>query len=117
MDPNQAVVGNHTESRAQRELTGRNELDLEHELENRMRNLEKLAESLCSTLGRESFSGKAHALRLANELHVTIKATREMFRIARLLREPARTSMLSSVRTSVRALEGQIASRFGVDMI
>jgi hypothetical protein len=88
----------------------------ENELENRIRNLERLANSLHAALGRESFSGKPHALDLLNDLRLRIKASWNMFRVARLLSEPARASMLAKVRDSVRALEGIVASRFGVEM-
>jgi hypothetical protein len=88
----------------------------ENELENRIRNLERLAISLEAALGRESFLGKPHALDLLNDLRLRIKASWNMFRVARLLSEPARTSMLSKVRDSVHDLEGIVASRFGVEM-
>jgi hypothetical protein len=39
-----------------------------------------------------------------------------MFRVAKLLSEPARESMLSKVRDSVNDLEGIVASHFGVEM-
>jgi hypothetical protein len=88
----------------------------ENELENRIRNLERLADSLAGALGRESFLGKPHALDLLNDLRFRIKASWNMFRVARLLSEPARESMLSKVRDSVHDLEGIVASRFGVEM-
>jgi hypothetical protein len=88
----------------------------ENELENRIRNLERLASSLQAALGRESFSGKPHALDLANDLRLKIKANWNMFRVAKLLSEPARESMLSKVRDSVNDLEDIVASHFGVEM-
>jgi hypothetical protein len=88
----------------------------ENELENRIRNLERLANSLQAALGRESFSGKPHTLDLLNDLRLKIKASSNMFRVAKLLSEPARESMLSKVRDSVNDLEGIVASQFGVEM-
>jgi hypothetical protein len=88
----------------------------ENELENRIGNLERLANSLQAALGRESFSGKPHALDLLNDLRVKIKASWNMFRVAKLLSEPARESMLSKVRDTVDDLEGVVASHFGVEM-
>jgi hypothetical protein len=112
-----AVTGNpQTEVRGQSNSPQRTEVALENELENRMRNLERLAESIEAALGRESFSGKPHALDLATDLHMKIKASWRMFRLARLLSEPARGSMVSKVRESVDDLEDVVASQFGVEM-
>ena len=105
-----------TEARSQISSPQRNVCAPENELENRIRNLERLANSLHAALGRESFSGKPHALDLLNDLHLKIKASWNMFRVARLLSEPARESMLSKVRDSVNDLEGIVASHFGVEM-
>jgi hypothetical protein len=88
----------------------------ENELENRIRNLERLASSLEAALDRESFYGKPHALALLNDLRLKIKASWNRFRVAKLLSEPARESMLSKVRDSVNDLEGIVASHFGVEM-
>jgi len=88
----------------------------ENELENRIKNLERLANSLEAALGRESFSGKPRALGLLNDLRLKIKASSNRFRVAKLLSEPARESMLSKVRDSVNDLEGIMASHFGVEM-
>jgi hypothetical protein len=88
----------------------------ENELENRIRNLERLANSLEAALDRESFSGKPHALTLLHDLRLKIEASWNRFRVAKLLSEPARASMLSKVRDSVNDLEGIVASHFGVEM-
>ena len=88
----------------------------ENELENRIRNLERLANSLQAALGRESFSGKPHTLDLLNDLRLKINASSKMFRVAKLLSEPARESMISKVRDTVNDLEGVVASHFGVEM-
>jgi hypothetical protein len=105
-----------TELRGQDKSLQRSESALEIELENRINNLERLAESIQAALGRESFSGKPHALDLANDLRLKIKASCKMFRVAKLLSEPARESMLLRVRDSVNDLEDVVASYFGVEM-
>jgi len=112
-----AVAGiARTEARSQTRSTQIDVSAPETELENRLRNLERLADSLQAALGRESFSGKPHALDLLNDLRLKIKATWNMFRVAKLLSEPARESMLSTVRDSVNELEDVVASHFGVEM-
>ena len=90
----------------------------ENELENRLRNLERLAESVQGALGRESFSGlgKVHALDVVNDLRVKTKASWKIFRVAKLLSEPARGSMLAQVRETVEELEQVVAGQFGVEM-
>ena len=55
-------------------------------------------------------------LDLMNDLRVKIKATHNMLRVAKLLSEPARGSMLSKVRDSLDDLEEVVASKFGVEM-
>jgi hypothetical protein len=98
------------------DLPLRNESTRETELENRIKNLQKLADSVQAALGRQSFSGKHQALDLANDLRLKIAANWKMFQVAKLLREPARESMLSRVGCSVSELEEAIASHFGVEM-
>jgi len=90
----------------------------ENELENRLRNLERLAESVQGALGRESFSGTGaeRALDLTNDLRLKIQASWKIFRVAKLLSEPARGSMLAQVRESVGELENVVAAQFGVEM-
>jgi hypothetical protein len=51
-----------------------------------------------------------------NDLRVKIKATHNMLRVAKLLSEPARESMLSKVRDSLNDLEDIVASKLGVEM-
>ena len=92
------------------------EFALENDLENRIDNLSKLVDSVSSALGQESFSGKPHALDLMNDLRVKIKATHNMLRVAKLLTEPARESMLSKVCDSLNDLEDVVASKLGVEM-
>jgi len=113
---NHAVWNPPTGLRHQSESLQRVEFALENDLENRIKNLDKLVDSVNSALGYESFSGKPHALDLMNDLRVKIKATHNMLRVAKLLSEPARESMLSRVRHSLNDLEGIVASNFGVEM-
>lgn len=117
MGLDRAVAGiPQTEVRSQNRSPQINVSAPENELENRIRNLERLANSLQAALGRESFSGKPHALELLNDLRLKIKASWNMFRVAKLLSEPAHASMLSTVRDSVSDLEDIVASHFGVEM-
>jgi len=51
-----------------------------------------------------------------DDLHVKIKTIHNMLRVARLLSEPARESMLSRVRGSLNELEETIAVRLDVEM-
>ena len=89
---------------------------LENELENRLKNLDKLAESIHGALGQETFSGQPHALDLANDVRLKIKASWKMFRVAKLLSEPARSSMLLKMNDAVSDLEDAVATHFGVEM-
>jgi hypothetical protein len=112
-----AVTENpQTASRSPNNCQQESEIGLENELQNRIRNLERLAESIEAALGREAFSGQPHAIDLASDLRVQIKASWKMFRLARLLSEPARESMLAKVGESVNDLEDAVASNFGVEM-
>lgn len=89
----------------------------ESALENRISNLGRLVESVHLALSRESFSGKPGALDLVNDLRLKIKANHNMLRVARLLSEPARGSMISRIRDSMNDVEEVVASRFGVQII
>jgi hypothetical protein len=89
---------------------------IEHGLENRIKNLDKLVCSVHAALYRVSFSGKLRALDLMTELRVKIGATHNMFMVAKVLREPARQSLLSRVGKSVDDLEKIIAAHFDVEM-
>ncbi len=88
----------------------RNEYALDNELENRIKNLEKLVDNLHVTSDQMSFAGKPHALDLVNDLRTKIKACQNLLRVAKLLSEPARGSMFSKVRDSLNDLEESIAS-------
>jgi hypothetical protein len=88
----------------------------ENELENRIRNLDNLVDSVHAALHQVSFSGKLHALDLLADLRVKIRATHKMFRVARLLSEPARDSMISRVRDSLNDIEEAIATHLDVEM-
>jgi hypothetical protein len=103
-------------SPTERNSLRRNEFTAENELENRMQNLERLVRSVHTALQKVSFSGKPRALDLINDLSVRIKATHNMLRVAQLLSEPARESMLSRVRDSVKELEEIIAAHLDVEM-
>lgn len=94
----------------------RNEYASENKLENRLQNLDKLVHSVQAALRQVSFSGKPRALDLMYDLHVKIKATHNMLRVAKLLSEPARESMLSRVRDSLNELEDSIATHLDVEM-
>lgn len=94
----------------------RNEYASEEELEIRIKNLDKLVQSVHGALGQVSFSGKPRALNFMNDLHVKIKATHKMLRVAKLFSEPARESMLSRVRDSVKEFEEIIAAHLDVEM-
>jgi hypothetical protein len=88
----------------------------ENELENRIKNLDNLVDSVHAALHQVSFSGKLRALDLLTDLRVKIRATHNMFRVARLLSEPARESMISRVRDSLNDLEEVIATHLDVEM-
>lgn len=113
---NHAVWNPPTKLRDQSEALQGVEFALENDLENRINNLGKLVDSVSSALGQQSFLGKPHALDLMNDLRVKIKATHDMLRVAKLLSEPARESMISRVRHSLDDLEDIVASKFGVEM-
>jgi len=98
------------------ESAQRSVIEAEYGLENRLGNLERLAESVHAALGRESFSGRPHALDQASDLRLKIRASRKMFRVAKLLSEPARGSMMAQVLETVDELEDVVAAKFGVEM-
>jgi len=117
MGSDHAITGNsHTELTAQGKALHIEEPEVENELENRMRNIDQLVHSVHGALLKESFSGKPGALDLMNDLRLKIKTTHNTLRVAKLLSEPARESMLSSVRNSLNDLESVIASRLGTEM-
>ncbi len=115
MGPNHAVAGNtQTEWGVPSRHLQRNEYAPENELENRIKNLDKLVDSLHATSDQMSFAGKPHALDLVNDLRAKINANRNLLRVAKLLSEPARGSMFSKVRSSLNDLEESIASHLVV---
>ncbi len=79
-------------------------LSLVNELENRIKDLDKLVDSL----------GTPQALDLVNDLRVRLSASQNLLQVAKLLREPARESVLSKIRDSLNDLEEAIASRSSV---
>jgi hypothetical protein len=88
----------------------------ENELGIRINNLDRLVHSVHGALRQVSFSGKLRALDLMNDLRVKIQATHNMLRVAKLLSEPARESMLLRVRDSLKELEEAIAAHLDVEM-
>jgi len=117
MSSNHAIPGNpQREPRIQSQSLLRDESSPENDLENRIINLDKLVDSTYAARGQESFPGKPHALDLVNDLRVKIKASDNLFRVAKLLSEPARESMFSKVHESLNDLEEVVASQLGVKM-
>ncbi len=115
MGLNHAAAGNpQGELRVQGKFLQRDEYALDDELENRIKNLDKMVDSLLATPDQVSFSGKPHVLNLVNDLRVKIKASHNLLRVAKLLSEPARESMFSKIRDSLNDLEESIASRLDV---
>ncbi len=117
MGSSHVIAGNpKTELSVQNKSLPRDEYALENELENRIKNLGRLVDSVHAALEQESFSGKPHALDLVIDLRMKIKASHNMLQVAKLLREPARESMLSKVRECLNDLEQAFASHLGVEM-
>lgn len=117
MGSNHAIAANpQTERRVQSKSPQRDEYPSENELENRIKNLDKLVDSTHAALEQESFPGKPRALDLVNDLRVKIKASHDMVRVAKLLSEPARASMFSKVCDSLNDLEEIVASHLGLRM-
>ncbi len=103
-----------TELRFQSKSPQRVESVLDDELENRIKDLDKLVDSLRVSPDRISFSGKPHTLDLVNDLRAKIKASQNLLRVAKLLSEPARGSMFSKIRDSLNDLEEVVAFHLGV---
>ncbi len=87
---------------------------LEEEVGNQLRNLDKLVENVAAARDQASFPGKPHAHNLVNNLRGKLKASHDLFRVAKLLSEPVRTSMFTKIRESLNDLQDDIASRWGV---
>jgi len=117
MSPSRETVGSaQPEIGVQNDSLQDDESRLESDLEARIRNLGKVVERLHRFLPEESFSGKPIALDLVNDLQAKIAASNNLFRVARLLSEPARESLVATVRDSVNNLEEVIASNFSVEI-
>ena len=115
MGLNHAAAGNpQTELGVQSKFQQRVECALDNELENRIKNLDKIVDSLLATPDQMSFSSKPHVLNLVNDLRVKIKASHNLLRVAKLLSEPARGSMFWKIRDSLNDLEESVASHIGV---
>jgi hypothetical protein len=115
MGSNHAVAGNpQTELRVQSNSPQRDEYPSENELEDRIKNLDKLVKSTHLVMDEPSFSGNHRTPDLVTDLRVKIKASHNLLRVATLLSEPARKSMFSKIRDSLNDLEESIASHLGV---
>jgi hypothetical protein len=115
MSPNNSMTGStQREPRIQSQSLLRDESVPENDLENRIRNLDKLVNSTYAALCQESFPSKPHALDLVNDLRVKIRASQNLLRVARLLSEPARESIFSKIHDSLNDLEEVVASQLGV---
>lgn len=114
MSSNHLIAENHLEPECK--SPQREGFVPENQLENRIQNLDKLVHSVHGALRQVSFSGKSDALNLMNDLRTKIKATHNMLQVANLLSEPARGSMLSRVRNSLKELEETIAAHLDVEM-
>jgi len=115
MGSNHAVAGNpQTEWGAPSKYLQRDGYASDNELENRLKDLDKLVDSLQATSDQTSFLGKPHALDLVNDLRGKINASRNLLRVAKVLSEPARGSMFSKVHDSLNDLEESIASHLVV---
>jgi hypothetical protein len=115
MGSDHAVAGNaQTELGGQSKSLQREEYTSDNELENRIKSLDKIVDSLLATPDQVSSSGKPHVRNLVNDLRVKIKASHNLLRVAKVLSEPARESMLSKIRDSLNDLEESVASHFGV---
>ena len=117
MGSKHAVAENpQTERGVQNNSPQRNDYPSENELENRLRNLDKLVDSTHAALEQVSFSGKPRALDLVTDLRVKVKASHNLLQVAKLLSEPARKSMFSKIRDSLSELENVVASHLGLRM-
>ncbi len=116
MGSNHAAAGNwQTGSRAQSKSLQRRDYGADNDLEDRIKHLGNLVDSLHTTpTDQMSFSGEPRALDLVTDLRVKIKASHDLLRVAKLLSDPARESMFSKIRDSLNELEESIASHSGV---
>ncbi len=115
MGSDHTVVGNpQTELRVQSNSLQRDEYPSENELEDRVKNLDRIVDSLHATPDQRSFSGTPRVLDLVTDLRVKIKASHDLLRVAKLLSDPARESMFSKIHDSLHDLEESIASHLGV---
>jgi hypothetical protein len=109
MRSNHAIAENpQTQLRVPSKPLRRDESALENEVENHLKHLDKLVDSIHAGQDKAPFSGKPHALDLVNDLRVKIKASYDMVRVAKLLSEPVRTSMFSKVCDSLNDLENDL---------
>ena len=115
MGSHHALAGNpQTEWRVPSKPLQRDEYASDNELENRIKNLDKLLDGLRITPDQVSVPGNPQALDIVNDLRAKIKASHDLLRVAKLLSDPARESMFSKIRDSLNELEESIASHSGV---
>ncbi len=115
MGSNHAGAGNReTGSGAQGKFLPRHEYASDNELENRIKNLDKLVDSLRTTQDQMPFSGDAQALDIVKGLRAKVKASHDLLRVAKLLSDPARESMFLKISDSLNDLEESFASHLGV---
>jgi hypothetical protein len=103
-----------TGSGAQGKFFQTHEYTSDNELENRIRKLEKLVDSVGGSQDQMSFSRNAQALDIVKDLRAKIKTSHDLLRVAKLLSDPARESMFLMVRDSLNDLEESITSHLGV---
>src|SRR5437879_8069796 len=83
MGSHHAVAGNpQTEWRVPGKPLQRDEYASDNELENRIKNLDKLVDSLQATSDQMSFSGKPHDLDLVNDLPAKITSKLKIRRLS-----------------------------------
>jgi hypothetical protein len=113
MGYNHTVDGSQAGSRAESQFLQRQEYAWDNDLENRIRKLERLVDTFPTPPERRTFSGTPRPLDIVNDIRAKIKANRDLFRIARLLSDPARESMFLKIRDSLDDLEQSIAYHLG----
>ena len=100
MGSNLTVAENpQTELRVQSNFPQRDEYPSENELEDRIKNLSRLVDSLHATPDQMSFSAKPRALDLVTDLRVKIKASHNLLRVAKA---PQRSSAQKHVFEDTR---------------
>jgi hypothetical protein len=86
---------------------------VEQELESRIENLKICVDRLPAGNEEQELGGMQEPNHV-NDLRTRLKAMWNMVRVAKLLREPARGSMLATVQDSLKEMEESVAAEFGV---